>query len=97
MEEGSKFSCQDWMNTQQGREEQRAWLVSREAGRDVIHTVGPIARGHISDSHKEDLAKCYKASLKLAKENLIRSIALLIMDYINVSLQVRPKTEQENP
>ncbi|XP_077782570.1 ADP-ribose glycohydrolase MACROD2 isoform X4 [Podarcis muralis] len=41
----------------------------------VIHTVGPIARGHISDSHKEDLANCYKSSLKLAKENLIRSIA----------------------
>ncbi|KAM6464140.1 ADP-ribose glycohydrolase MACROD2 isoform 1-T1 [Liasis olivaceus] len=41
----------------------------------VIHTVGPIARGHISDIHKEDLANCYKTSLKLAKENLIRSIA----------------------
>ncbi|XP_062981419.1 ADP-ribose glycohydrolase MACROD2 isoform X2 [Elgaria multicarinata webbii] len=41
----------------------------------VIHTVGPIARGHINDSHKEDLANCYKTSLKLAKENLIRSIA----------------------
>ncbi|XP_066465602.1 ADP-ribose glycohydrolase MACROD2 isoform X1 [Tiliqua scincoides] len=41
----------------------------------VIHTVGPIARGHISDTHKEDLANCYKSSLKLAKENLIRSIA----------------------
>ncbi|XP_062825190.1 ADP-ribose glycohydrolase MACROD2 isoform X3 [Anolis carolinensis] len=41
----------------------------------VIHTVGPIARGHITDSHKEDLANCYKTSLKLAKENLIRSIA----------------------
>ncbi|XP_077172554.1 ADP-ribose glycohydrolase MACROD2 isoform X2 [Paroedura picta] len=41
----------------------------------VIHTVGPIARGNISDTHKEDLANCYKSSLKLAKENLIRSIA----------------------
>ncbi|KAM9065873.1 ADP-ribose glycohydrolase MACROD2 isoform X2 [Sarcophilus harrisii] len=41
----------------------------------VIHTVGPIARGHINDSHKEDLANCYKSSLKLAKENNIRSIA----------------------
>ncbi|XP_050808130.1 ADP-ribose glycohydrolase MACROD2 isoform X4 [Gopherus flavomarginatus] len=44
-------------------------------GGDVIHTVGPIARGHISDTHKEDLASCYKSSLKLAKENNIRSIA----------------------
>ncbi|XP_075564213.1 ADP-ribose glycohydrolase MACROD2 [Pelecanus crispus] len=41
----------------------------------VIHTVGPIARGHLTDIHKENLANCYKSSLKLAKENNIRSIA----------------------
>ncbi|XP_072592520.1 ADP-ribose glycohydrolase MACROD2 isoform X7 [Vulpes vulpes] len=41
----------------------------------VIHTVGPIARGHINGSHKEDLANCYKSSLKLMKENNIRSVA----------------------
>ncbi|XP_058689996.1 ADP-ribose glycohydrolase MACROD2 isoform X3 [Poecile atricapillus] len=44
-------------------------------GGDVIHTVGPIARGHLTDTHKENLASCYKSSLKLAKENNIRSIA----------------------
>ncbi|XP_072713528.1 ADP-ribose glycohydrolase MACROD2 isoform X4 [Ciconia boyciana] len=44
-------------------------------GGDVIHTVGPIARGHLTDTHKENLANCYKSSLKLAKENNIRSIA----------------------
>ncbi|XP_014123624.2 ADP-ribose glycohydrolase MACROD2 isoform X2 [Zonotrichia albicollis] len=41
----------------------------------VIHTVGPIARGHLTDDHKENLASCYKSSLKLAKEYNIRSIA----------------------
>ncbi|XP_003905137.3 ADP-ribose glycohydrolase MACROD2 isoform X2 [Papio anubis] len=41
----------------------------------VIHTVGPIARGHINGSHKEDLANCYQSSLKLVKENNIRSVA----------------------
>ncbi|KAM8809330.1 ADP-ribose glycohydrolase MACROD2 [Eudromia elegans] len=41
----------------------------------VIHTVGPIARGHLTDTHKEDLANCYKSSMKLAKENNIKSIA----------------------
>ncbi|XP_075353008.1 ADP-ribose glycohydrolase MACROD2 isoform X3 [Mycteria americana] len=41
----------------------------------VIHTVGPIARGYLTDTHKENLANCYKSSLKLAKENNIRSIA----------------------
>ncbi|MXQ96656.1 hypothetical protein E5288_WYG019269 [Bos mutus] len=43
---------------------------------DVIHTVGPIARGHLNGSHKEDLAKCYRSSLKLVKENNIRSVSL---------------------
>ncbi|XP_066851438.1 ADP-ribose glycohydrolase MACROD2 isoform X6 [Anser cygnoides] len=42
---------------------------------DVIHTVGPIARGYLTDTHKENLANCYKSSLKLAKENNIRSLA----------------------
>ncbi|XP_069624860.1 ADP-ribose glycohydrolase MACROD2 isoform X2 [Ranitomeya imitator] len=41
----------------------------------VIHTVGPIARGQLSDFHKENLAKCYESSLALVKENNIRSIA----------------------
>ncbi|KAL6040811.1 hypothetical protein STEG23_037440, partial [Scotinomys teguina] len=41
---------------------------------DVIHTVGPIARGHINGSHKEDLANCYQSSLKLVKENNLRSV-----------------------
>uniref|UniRef100_A0A8C2TIJ5 Mono-ADP ribosylhydrolase 2 n=1 Tax=Coturnix japonica TaxID=93934 RepID=A0A8C2TIJ5_COTJA len=44
-------------------------------GKDVIHTVGPIARGHVTDTHEENLASCYKTSLKLAKENSIRSLA----------------------
>ncbi|XP_072187022.1 ADP-ribose glycohydrolase MACROD2 isoform X1 [Excalfactoria chinensis] len=41
----------------------------------VIHTVGPIARGHLTDTHRENLASCYKSSLKLAKENSVRSLA----------------------
>ncbi|XP_063300109.1 ADP-ribose glycohydrolase MACROD2 isoform X2 [Pelobates fuscus] len=41
----------------------------------VIHTVGPIARGHLNENHKMDLANCYQSSLKLAKEFDLRSIA----------------------
>lgn len=51
---------------------------------DVIHTVGPIARGHLTDTHKENLASCYKSSLKLAKEYNIRSIVSIVGDHIIV-------------
>lgn len=41
----------------------------------VIHTVGPIARGNVGQSQKDDLESCYKNSLKLVKENNLRSVA----------------------
>lgn len=52
---------------------------------DVIHTVGPIARGHINGSHKEDLANCYKSSLKLVKENNIRSVVSTFVFFVSYS------------
>ncbi|XP_060781464.1 ADP-ribose glycohydrolase MACROD2 [Neoarius graeffei] len=41
----------------------------------VIHTVGPIARGNVGLIQREDLASCYKSSLKLVKDNNLRSVA----------------------
>ncbi|XP_072533523.1 ADP-ribose glycohydrolase MACROD2 isoform X2 [Salminus brasiliensis] len=41
----------------------------------VIHTVGPIARGNVGPSHNEELRSCYENSLKLVKENKLRSVA----------------------
>ncbi|XP_069090197.1 ADP-ribose glycohydrolase MACROD2 isoform X1 [Pleurodeles waltl] len=41
----------------------------------VIHTVGPIARGHINDTHRDDLANCYRSSMRLVKDNSLRSVA----------------------
>ena len=41
----------------------------------VIHTVGPIADGHPSDLHREQLASCYASCLDLAAENGLASIA----------------------
>ena len=41
----------------------------------VIHTVGPIANGHPTDPHREQLASCYTSCLDLAAENGLRSIA----------------------
>ena len=70
---------------------------------DVIHTVGPIARGHINGSHKEDLANCYKSSLKLVKENNIRSVVSTFTFFISYSFSafifqksVLSKTRVEN-
>ncbi|XP_067278545.1 ADP-ribose glycohydrolase MACROD2 [Pseudorasbora parva] len=41
----------------------------------VIHTVGPITRGNLGQSQKDDLESCYKTSLKLMKDNNLRSVA----------------------
>ncbi|XP_035256335.1 ADP-ribose glycohydrolase MACROD2 isoform X2 [Anguilla anguilla] len=41
----------------------------------VIHTVGPVARGHVGKSQRELLKDCYQNSLKLMKENGLRSVA----------------------
>ena len=41
----------------------------------VVHTVGPIANGHPTDLHREQLASCYRHCLDLAAENGLRSIA----------------------
>ncbi|XP_056108945.1 ADP-ribose glycohydrolase MACROD2 [Rhinichthys klamathensis goyatoka] len=41
----------------------------------VIHTVGPIARGNLGQSQKDDLESCYTTSLKLMKDNNLRSVA----------------------
>ena len=41
----------------------------------VIHTVGPIAGGHPTDLHRDQLASCYQSCLDLAAEGGLRSIA----------------------
>lgn len=41
----------------------------------VIHTVGPIVRGELTQQHCELLESCYRSCLALAEENQISSIA----------------------
>ena len=43
--------------------------------RYVIHTVGPIVQGKLTDRHCRQLAECYKSCLLLAAENNLKSIA----------------------
>ena len=41
----------------------------------VIHTVGPIVNGRLTERHKELLASCYRSCLALAEEKGLGSIA----------------------
>ncbi|MCH5264148.1 MAG: protein-ADP-ribose hydrolase [Lachnospiraceae bacterium] len=41
----------------------------------IIHTVGPIIFGPLTDTDKELLASCYRSCLELAEQNGVKSIA----------------------
>jgi O-acetyl-ADP-ribose deacetylase (regulator of RNase III) len=41
----------------------------------VIHTVGPIVQGGLTDKHRQLLKSCYRSCLEIAEENGIKSIA----------------------
>lgn len=41
----------------------------------VIHTVGPIVYGELTDALREDLRRCYESVLRCCVENGIRSVA----------------------
>lgn len=43
--------------------------------RYVIHTVGPIVTGRLTDKHCRQLADCYQSCLELAAKNGLKSIA----------------------
>lgn len=43
--------------------------------RHVLHTVGPIITGELTDRDREELASCYRSCMALAVENGLRSVA----------------------
>lgn len=43
--------------------------------RFVLHTVGPIVSGSLTDGHRAALASCYRACLRLAAERGLHSVA----------------------
>ena len=53
--------------------EARLTLAYRLPARYVIHTVGPVYRGRMEDSHL--LTSCYRNSLKLAEAHGLRTLA----------------------
>ncbi|TLD81536.1 protein-ADP-ribose hydrolase [Helicobacter sp. MIT 05-5293] len=43
--------------------------------RYILHTVGPMVVGELTKWHEQQLASCYRACLKLADENNLKSLA----------------------
>ena len=43
--------------------------------RYVLHTVGPIVSGRLTEKHRKQLADCYRSCLELAADNGLKSIA----------------------
>ena len=41
----------------------------------VIHTVGPVVFGKLTDSHRAELESCYESCLELAEEKKLKSVA----------------------
>ncbi len=73
-----RLSCAELMN-KQGHEEETGKAKITPAfnlpSKYVIHTVGPIVGGRLTQKDKDLLASCYRSCLELADENECRSIA----------------------
>lgn len=73
-----RLACAELMK-RQGHEEQTGQAKITPAfnlpSRYVIHTVGPIVRGRLTEKDRELLASCYRSCLALAEENHLKSIA----------------------
>ena len=70
--------CHEIMR-QQGHEEPTGQAKITPAfnlpSRYVLHTVGPIVSGPLTQTHRDQLASCYTSCLKLADENGCESVA----------------------
>ena len=73
-----RLECSERMK-QQGHEEETGRVKITKAYnlpcRHVLHTVGPIIHGGLTQKDKELLASCYQSCLKLAERNGLKSIA----------------------
>lgn len=73
-----RAACAELMN-EQGHEEGTGKAKITPAYnlpcRYVLHTVGPIVYGRLTEKDKEQLASCYRSCLELAEQNHISSVA----------------------
>lgn len=73
-----RLECAEIMK-KQGREEKTGEVKVTKAynlpSKYVLHTVGPIVCGGLTQRHKDELASCYLSCLKAADEMKMKSIA----------------------
>lgn len=54
---------------------------------DVIHTVGPVAKGHVSPTETNDLTSCYQNSLRLMKEHELSTVVSTVRQHAYTHLR----------
>ena len=73
-----RLACHEIMRTQ-GHEEPTGTAKITPGfnlpAKHVLHTVGPIVSGRLTEKHCEQLASCYESCLKRATENSLKSVA----------------------
>mgnify|MGYP004572339069 CR=1 FL=1 len=73
-----RLACAELMK-KQGHEEEtgkaKITLAYNLPCRYILHTVGPIIRGHLTQQDCDLLASCYRSCLELAEQNNLKSIA----------------------
>ena len=75
-----RLYCEEMMEAQAMRtdgagKKSRRRIICRTA--IVSTTVGPIVGGHLTETHRRQLADCYQSSLSLAAENGLKGSVLL--------------------
>ena len=73
-----RMACAELMGRQGHDEEAGRAKITRAYNlpcRHVLHTVGPIIRGNVTEADREQLASCYRSCLELAAEHGLRSVA----------------------
>ena len=70
--------CYDIMLRQKAEEKTGSAKITKAynlPSKYVLHTVGPIVFGQLTDTHKKQLYSCYESCLALAKEYGLKSLA----------------------
>ena len=73
-----RLACEEIMEKQGGDEPTGGAKITSAynlPSRYILHTVGPIVSGLLTETHKQQLESCYVSCLKLAQANHITSIS----------------------